>query len=165
MMNKYFQGITNQAELRKAFIRLLKKYHPDNGGDAEICKQINAEYERLLKSMPAGGAATEEKQSEADKQAAADLDREIRKALEKIIHIDGINIEVVGTWIWVDGNTYPVRELLKSLGYKWSKARKKWHFTPYGEGTYYKGKRKSFDSLRKIYGSSRVSSDPAFLLT
>lgn len=160
MTRKYFKNISNQAELRKAFVQLLKMHHPDNGGDPEICKEINREYEEVLKTLPAGG----EKQSDADRQAAADLDKEIREALAKIIHIEGLNIEVVGTWIWIDGNTFPVRELLKNLGYRWSKSRKKWHFTPYGESTYYKGKKKSFESLRKIYGSAHVTSDPAALL-
>jgi hypothetical protein len=161
MTIKFFKNITNQATLRKAFVQLLKMYHPDNGGDAETCKQINAEYEYLMKHLP----KTEEAGTEEDKKAAADLDKEIRKALEKVIHIDGINIEVVGTWIWIDGNTFPHREELKSLGYEWSKKRKKWHFTPYEKGNYYKGKQPDFEKLRSLYGSSKIIKENKKLLS
>ena len=161
MTTKYFKNIKNQAELRKAFIRLLKQYHPDNGGDAEICKMINAEYEQLLKGLP---KTSGEKQSEADRKAAESFDKEIREALEKIISFDGINIEVVGTWIWVDGATYIYRDQLKALGYRWSKSRHKWHFTPYAEPMFYKGTKKIFDRLRAIYGSATVNSGSEFLL-
>lgn len=161
MTTKYFKNIKNQAELRKAFIKLLKQYHPDNGGDAEICKMINAEYEQLMRDLPKTGG---EKQSEADRKAAESFDKEIREALEKIISFDGINIEVVGTWIWVDGATYIYRDQLKALGYRWSKSRHKWHFTPYAEPMFYKGTKKSFDRLRAIYGSATVNSGSEFLL-
>ena len=161
MTIKFFKGISNQAALRKAFVQLLKKHHPDNGGDAETCKQINAEYEYLMQNLPKTGEA----KTEADKKAAEDLDKEIREALEKVVTLDGINIEVVGTWIWIDGNTYQHRATLAGLGYKWSKSRKKWHFTPYGESKYYKGKKKDFDVLRAIYGSSEIETEKKPLLS
>ena len=162
MTRRFFKNVKNQMELRKAYVLLLKQYHPDNGGDPETCKQLNIEYEDLMKELPKTGG---ENQSQADRQAAADLDKELRAALEKIIHLEGINIEIVGTWIWLDGNTFAHRETLKSLGYRWSKSRKKWHFTPYAEPMYYKGKKKSFNTLRKLYGSSTISPELQPLLS
>lgn len=161
MTIRFFKGISNQAALRKAFVQLLKKFHPDNGGDAETCKQINIEYEYLMQHLPKNGEA----KTEADKKAAADLDKEIRKALEKVVTLDGVNIEVVGTWIWIDGSTYQHRATLAGLGYKWSKSRKKWHYTPYESGKYYKGKKKSFDTLRALYGSSEIETENKKLLS
>lgn len=68
----------------------------------------------------------------------------------------GINIEIVGLWIWVDGNTFQWKEELKEAGFAWSRSRKKWHFTPY-EGGYHRGRKRSFDSIRNIYGSTVVN--------
>lgn len=153
MKQKFFEGIRTRQELRKAFLALLKKYHPDNGGDAETCKILNAEYEKLMKELP-----TEENATQAEKRAAADMDKEIRKALEKIVHFEGINIEIVGVWIWLDGMTYQYKEQLKDLGYTWSRNRKKWHYTPYATPRRYKGKR-SFEELRHMYGSETVSTE------
>ena len=157
MKKRFFEGIKTRQELKKAYVKLLRIHHPDNGGDLETCKALNTEYEELAKVLPetaSGAAATEQ-----NKKADADLDKEIRDLLNKIITLEGINIEVVGTWIWIDGNTYPHKEILKQYGFQWSKARKKWHASPYGTGTYYKGKKKDFDTLRNIYGSTAVETE------
>lgn len=47
--NGYFQGVRNSEELKKRYKDLLKIYHPDNSsGDAEITRQIHAEYKELV---------------------------------------------------------------------------------------------------------------------
>lgn len=47
--NNYFQGVTNSEELKKRYKDLLKIYHPDNSsGDAEITRQIHAQYKELV---------------------------------------------------------------------------------------------------------------------
>ena len=160
MAIKYFKNVNTVQELKKVFVSLLKKHHPDNGGDVEICKVINAEYEYLVKRLPKA-TAEGKKETPEEKKAAVDLDREIRDLVYKIIHMQGINIEIVGTWVWVDGNTFPWKEELKAAGFRWSKARQKWHACPYGEGNYYKGTKKSFNTLRKIYGSDIVDTKTA----
>jgi curved DNA-binding protein CbpA len=39
--------------LTKRYRQLIRIYHPDNGGDAELIKDINLEYEALKKQMAA----------------------------------------------------------------------------------------------------------------
>ena len=39
-------GYKNLRELNKRYRELVKRYHPDNGGDNEIFVQINKEYEK-----------------------------------------------------------------------------------------------------------------------
>ena len=41
---KWFDGITDLKNLRKQYIKLAQKYHPDIGGDEEIMKSINIQY-------------------------------------------------------------------------------------------------------------------------
>ena len=48
---KWFQGITTLKELRKEYRRLVVKHHPDNGGNEDVIKEINAEYDRLFKKL------------------------------------------------------------------------------------------------------------------
>lgn len=161
-MIKYFIGVTALDQLRALYKALLKANHPDNGGDENTMKEINMEYETVFKALKAGQTITDET-PKAEKMAWDEQqDLNIREALKKIIFFDGINIEIVGSWIWVDGLTFPFREELKNAGYTWSKARKKWHFCPYETTHYYKGKKKSFDAIRATYGSQTVSksSDP-----
>ena len=43
-------GVSRDAEtgeVKKAFLKLAKEYHPDKGGDAEKSKQINEAYDIL----------------------------------------------------------------------------------------------------------------------
>lgn len=47
-------------------------------------------------------------------------DAKLRDVLQKIINFEGINIETVGCWIWVDGNTYGYKDVLKEIGFKWA---------------------------------------------
>ena len=37
-------------------------------------------------------------------------------------------LEIVGCWIWIDGNTYGYKDVLKEIGFKWAREKKKWHF-------------------------------------
>lgn len=47
-MAKYFKSITSFDDLKKRFRELLKANHPDNGGDVEIMKEINVEFDALF---------------------------------------------------------------------------------------------------------------------
>lgn len=55
----YFKDCKNMNSLRKEYLKLIKKHHPDlasNDDDFElrtrICKEINLEYDMLAKFMP-----------------------------------------------------------------------------------------------------------------
>lgn len=82
-------------------------------------------------------------------------DEALRNVINNIVSFDGVNIEVVGSWIWVDGNTFTYKEELKKLGFKWSKNRKKWHFSTEPSGKWHK-KKMSFEDIQKKYGSEKV---------
>lgn len=48
-MSKYFKNVTSYQNLKDQYKKLLKKNHPDNGGDLEAMKEINVEYDALFK--------------------------------------------------------------------------------------------------------------------
>lgn len=45
---KYFRNIQSFEDLKKRFRELLKVNHPDNGGDVEVMKMINVEFDALF---------------------------------------------------------------------------------------------------------------------
>ena len=50
----YFRNVETLEELRKQYKELLKKFHPDNvNGSTEATQEINAEYDRLFKTLNA----------------------------------------------------------------------------------------------------------------
>ena len=146
----YFNNVRTLEELRKEYKRLAKIYHPDCGGDADIFKAIQSEYEKRFEELEKTTANTSNAQ-----QFNKDLDKAIREAIERIINLD-VDIEVCGSWVWVSGNTYPVKEQLKAAGYTFIKKRVKWawHEEGYKKRT---GKDISFDEIRNRYGSETIN--------
>ena len=90
-------------------------------------------------------------------------DEKLREVLQRIITLDGINIEIVGCWIWVDGNTYGYKDLLKEVGFKWAREKKKWYFHT---EAFRKRSHKvlSMDDIRSYYGSTEVEREERKML-
>lgn len=144
---KYFHNINTLEELRAAYRALLKKFHPDNGGSEEATKEINLEYEKLFQILKNRSGADQETKYNTQE------DENLREVLQQIINLN-VNIEICGSWIWVSGNTYPVKESLKTAGFKFSKNKKAWYWHA-GEYTR-RGKKVSLDYIRTKYGSETV---------
>ena len=172
-MARYFSNVSSLEQLRKQYRDLLKQYHPDNvNGSTEACQEINAEYDRLFKvlkdkheSKSADSSSSSDAKQSAYNQNMYDWenDKALREVLQKIVNFDGIEIEVVGYFIWVDGNTYPHKEALKQIGFIWSKQRRKWYWHD-GEYRRYSNKKLSFADIQNRYGSTKVHADAKVLL-
>lgn len=168
-MNKYFENVSNLEELRKQYKELLKLHHPDNGGDLEVMQEINAEYDKLFKVLKsqhdqnfgADGNSTNTDYNNMKYDFAED--EKLREMLSKIIRFDGINIELVGAWIWLSGNTYACKKELKELGFKWASQKKMWYWH---SEVFRKKSRKtlSMDDIRSYYGSTNVRNNCRVLL-
>lgn len=48
--------------------------------------------------------------------------------LDRIMFLKGIEIEIIGAWIWITGNTFAVRTTLKGLGFKFSHSKAAWYW-------------------------------------
>ena len=76
-----------------------------------------------------------------------------KNAIEVLKTLEGINIEQIGNWIWIDGNTKQHKDTIKSLGAFWCSAKTKWYIRPDEDKRKYKGKTKDHDEIRNFYGS------------
>ena len=166
----YFNNIFTLEELRKQYRDLLKKFHPDNPqGSTQATQEINAEYDKLFESLKnrhesaTAGATTSTKTSFDDLKYDFESDQKMREVLQQIISFEGINIEIVGCWVWVDGNTYQYKDALKEIGFKWAREKKKWYFHT---EAFRKRSHKtlSMDDIRNYYGSTEVDTEPAYKL-
>jgi len=102
--------------LKKQYFNLAKKYHPDAGGTTSQFQELQKEYEKLFKALLNGSTLNSEQ-----KTNEVEIDKAIRDIIDSIITLEGISIEVVGKWLWVGGNTYPVYQILKSSGLQFIK--------------------------------------------
>lgn len=104
-------AIKDLDALKKQYFKLAKKYHPDSGGTTIQFQELQKEYDKLLKAILNGGSFTEEQ-----KANEIVLDEAIRSIIDALVNIEGLNVELIGKWLWISGNTYPVRTTLKSSG-------------------------------------------------
>ena len=149
-MNKYFAGVKTIEELRKRYRELLKQYHPDNGGNEEIMKEINIEYDRLFvilskESKPDGESTTYDQNAENEA---------FKAVLNQIIGYS-MEIELIGSWIWCF-NCYAYKDRLKELGFKFAPKKKAWTWH-YGEFSRYHKGEIPIDDIRAKYGSQKVT--------
>jgi hypothetical protein len=150
---KWFNECGTIEEVKATYKKLAKQHHPDLGGDTATMQEINKEFAFASAKVIKGANLSEEETENEILSSEA-----YRKAVEQIIHLDGIIIELVGYWLWVTGNTYPVRATLKSAGFFFAPKKLAWYFRT-AEYKVSKGGKKSLDEIRNKYGSEVLNED------
>ncbi|MCL2253079.1 MAG: molecular chaperone DnaJ [Lachnospiraceae bacterium] len=144
-------------ELKKLYKTFAVNYHPDvTGGDAEIMKIVNTEYDYLfplLKDLH----KTADGETYTAKTPNTETPEQFKDIISKIIHLDGILIEIIGSFIWITGDTRQYKDLLKALNFKWHKTKIAWYMPPEGYRKY-NNKNFSLDQIRDIFGNQEVES-------
>ena len=155
---KWFTNPRTLEELKKQYRSLALKHHPDRGGRTQDMQEINNEYEAPFARLK---NVHQNAQGEVYTQQAEPTERpeEFIDIIEHLIHMDGIYVEVCGSWLWVTGNTRPHKDELKALSFHWSAAKSAWYF--HRDGYRKRSKRKlTLDDIRAYYGSAAVDMDP-----
>jgi len=67
------------------------------------------------------------------------------------VHDLPLTIEIVGTWIWVSGNTRPQKQALKAAGFFWSHEKKMWYWRHSSRRGWKSGK--SLDEIKQTHGT------------
>ena len=156
-MLKYFKNCESKEECKKMYKKLAFKHHPDRGGDTDTMKEINNEFDWIMKN----GIF---KSAKAKKDTKKDYDfstSQFKDIITALLRFKGLEIEITGVFIWVTGNTYQNKEVLKELGFRYSRNKKAWYTAPkeyFTQKTYYK-KSYSMNEIRNKYGSTRFESE------
>ena len=149
-------GLTGEVtpkEVKQAYRKAAMVYHPDrNPAGAEMMKIINAAYDVLKEHT--GEIPSNDNQGETSTE---NYSESVNEALNTIIHLDGLDIEICGAWVWVSGNTKAHKEILKEAGFKYASKKKSWYFRPEGWRSYSRGSC-SMEEIRDKYGSAKPRS-------
>ena len=153
-----FENITNLDDLRKAYRAAAMKAHPDHGGSNEAMQAVNTAYEIRFNQL----------KNEQNRRADADptgktrhvneTPEQFRSVLEALLKIDGIIIELCGSWIWVSGDTRSHKDEIKSAGCWWAKQKKMWYWRA-PEDAHHGRSASTMKHIRSKYGSERITSD------
>lgn len=140
--------INDIDELKKEYFKLAKKYHPDAGGTNEQFQTLQNEYDKHLKTLLSGSKLSSEQQANE-----IELDKALRDAANALAGLSAIDIELSGKWLWVTGNTYPIRTELKSAGFLFASNKKAWFY----KGTESKGRgNMSLEEIKTKYGATKI---------
>jgi hypothetical protein len=157
-MSNYFIGATTVEAIKARYRRLAMCHHPDRGGDDEVMKVINRQYHEALRSCH----GTSSKGREGTEHAYYYNEAVEQAVIEKIdellrLSLPNIRVMLIGTWIWVDGETKLVKSDLMACGFRWHGQRKKWFWH---NGYYRRGQSSGdFEHLANKYGYREFQSD------
>lgn len=138
-------GTLIPEDTKKAYRKAAMQYHPDrNPAGAEMMKIINEAFDTLKDFI--GDIAQSEIETTEDYPEA------VNAALNAIIGLEGLEIEICGAWVWVSGNTYARKADLKAANFKFAPKKRLWYFRPED----WKSRSRntlSMDDIRDKYGS------------
>lgn len=144
-------GTVTPEIVKRAYRQAAMKYHPDrNPAGAEMMKIVNAAYD-VLKDYSGdleGNSSTEQaNQGGSYPQAVMD-------ALNAVFGLEGLDIEICGAWVWINGDTRKHRVILKENGFRYASKKKSWYFRPSDWRSSSRGNF-SMDEIRERHGSTR----------
>lgn len=141
-------GELTKETTKKAYRKACSKFHPDKGGSLKMMQAVNEAYE-ALKDF--------EGNVEAGCEGYADA---LNDAINKVINLPGIQIEVCGAWVWLTGNTKPHAKILGrkegGAGFYYAKKKKAWYYRPTDWKSSSRGSW-SLDQIRDQHGSIKVT--------
>lgn len=144
--------------VKVAYRQACLKFHPDrNPAGHQMMILINEAREALKdEAFPFDYKPEEDGQNYGE---------EINAALNKIINLQGLVIEVCGAWVWVSGETKNHWPLLKEAGFKFSAPKKMVYFRPeYAQTRRYKKDGLSIDEIRAKYGADKIKTkNPVYI--
>lgn len=142
-------GSITETDIKAAYRKQAMKYHPDrNPAGAEMMKIINAAFDAL---KDFNGDISD---GETEQAAAQDYPEAVNNALNVIMGLKGLDIEICGAWVWVSGDTYQHKGVLKEAGFKFASKKKSWYFRPEDWSSASRGNY-TMEDIRDKYGSSK----------
>lgn len=136
--------------VKRAYRLACKKYHPDiNPAGLEMMKAVNNAYEFMKGLDYADPKNTDHENDQPD------YGDELNAALNMAMTMQGLIIELCGTWIWISGDTKTHKTALKEAGFKWAPKKVQWYFRPAGFKSRGRKKQSTMDDIRNKYGSTQ----------
>lgn len=133
-----------------SYTQLLAHYSATTGSIFRTCGPIHSQYSNTHKN----------KDGETYTKETTETPEQFKDIINQLFNLkmDGVSIEIVGTFIWLTGNTKPYKDDIKALEFRYSPKKYAWYKAP---SDYKKRSRKNYDmdTIRGMYGSQKVKED------
>jgi hypothetical protein len=154
---------TTPNSLKRRYHELALLHHPDRGGDTRLMQEINAAYLSALSRMD-GLSSKEDDGKNHTYQYCPETEQAIIDMISNVIvaKLAGVTLELIGSWLWVGGNTKPHKGKLgkKGMGFMWHQKRELWYWKPAGQKWHKRsGSFAEMDSIRSSWGSRPIDLD------
>lgn len=155
---KYFSLVTTLEELKKEYRKLCFELHPDRNLDKDTTKefqQMQNEYELKFNEVK---NVFKNAKGETYTKENNEVPEEFEEIINSIIYMDGVEIDIIGSWLWLSGNTKAYKDQIKELNFKWASNKCAWY---YHTGSYRKRSKKKFnlDELKEMFGNQKVQNE------
>lgn len=148
----YFQSCETVAAVKSLFRKLAMQHHPDRGGDTRTMQDIVAEYHQALQRKDGEVTFGADNREHKYTYRKSTENAVLNKVMELLgLRLPGVSVDVIGTWIWVTGDTKPNKDKLKDAKLRWHSKRQCWYWKPYPTRHRYASKY-SLSDLAMIYG-------------
>jgi hypothetical protein len=163
-MDTLRMSILSQKILKQAYVKACFRFHPDRNPDGlEQMKKVNLAYS-FLKGFPDDQDTTTDTDKTTMDNQGVDFGHEMNAAIDAVIDLGGLHIEICGSWVWLSGDTRTHKDAIKAAGYFWASKKMMWYWHPADAKTTSRGKF-SMDDVRAKYGASEVKGKAKAKLT
>lgn len=154
----YFNQCHTVGQAKTEYRRLAKLHHPDLGGNTATMQAINAAYHAILQAMD-GQTSIGSDKKEHTYHYNRHVEQEIMDKISDLLRLKmpNVEIELIGTWVWIYGDTKPHKERLKELGCLWHGKRQKWYWRRFTHRR--RTSNMSFDEMRFAFGAHKFEQE------
>lgn len=148
----YFKDCKCLEDVKEIYRKYCLILHPDRGGEMFEFIEMRKQYEIAFKKYKTTHRTVdnETKQEKFYEKDYNETPEEYADVIDKLIYYRDIKIELLGRWLWITGNTKPIKDLLKQLDFKWSFKKQAW-FRVYGF-SHFTNSKMSYSDLKNYWG-------------
>jgi hypothetical protein len=141
-MENYFEGCLSLREVKHRYLALAREHHPALGNDPTTLFQVRLEYQQVPRDPSYGFY-----------QHPEDVKDDFLHYPEVVDRLLGwrLNVELIGTWTWVSGESFPFRDRLIEMGFSYEPLKQAWYSRPVS----YRSANPSplpFDKIKSLHG-------------
>lgn len=145
-----YEGETIRAMLMATRVTEKQEKNMAKRKDLEKAETVAAEIEEKDRKRKLEEKIEKELQAIKEEKETV---LQVPEKIEKLIKLEGITIELVGSWYWIAGETKKHKDTIKTTGARYSAKRKKWY---YYEGIEVarrgRSSKKSYEEIKESYG-------------